>query len=351
MVGCKNCEKALSACICPLCKYCKHKGDFCTCPREKLLRHNPKRFVIFPINHKDIWDFYKKAQASTWTAEEVDLKDDLRDWKNLTKNEKDFILMILAFFAASDGIVNENLAQNFLTEIQIPEARYFYGFQIAIENVHSEVYALLLNTYVSDKKQLEHHFNAIETIPVVKRKAEWALRWIEHGTFQERMVAFAIVEGIFFSSSFCAIYWFKQKGLLPGLTFSNELISKDEGLHCDFACLLYTKYVENKLEHEQLLKMFTEAVKIECEFVDEALREDLLGMNATLMKQYVKYVANRLLVDLEITETANYFEDGKNPFPFMDLISMSETTNFFEKRVGAYSKNDSKRIFSTTADF
>src|SRR5450755_2619808 len=264
---------------------------------EILLQENKDRFVILPINYPKIWEQYKRHEASFWTAEEIDLSSDMKDWENLNNGERHFISHILAFFAASDGIVNENLAVNFMSETQLPEARCFYGFQIMMENIHAETYALLIDTYIKDPAEKDRLFHAIDTVPAVKKKAEWALRWIDNGSFAERLVAFAAVEGIFFSGSFCSIFWLKKRGLMPGLTFSNELISRDEGMHCEFACLLY-KMLDNKLSKEAATAIITDAVEIEKEFVTDALPCALLGMNATLMKQYIEFVADRLLLVL-----------------------------------------------------
>ncbi len=302
---------------------------------EPILEENKNRFVLFPIQHDDIWSFYKRAEASFWTAEEIDLSPDLIDWENkLTDDERHFVKHVLAFFAASDGIVNENLAENFLSEVQYTEAKFFYGFQIAIENIHSETYSLLIDTYIKDTKEKNHLFNAIDTLDCVKRKAEWALRWLDKGTYAERLVAFAAVEGIFFSGSFCSIFWLKKRGLMPGLTFSNELISRDEGLHCDFACLLYNNHLVNKLSKEEVKNIITDAVEIEKEFVTDALPVRLIGMNCDLMSQYIEFVADRLLVELGNDKVYN----ATNPFDFMDMISIQGKTNFFEKRVGEYQK-------------
>ena len=301
---------------------------------EPLLKENKNRFVLFPIEHPDIWDFYKKAEASFWTAEEIDLSQDLKDWETLNEGEKHFISHVLAFFAASDGIVNENLGENFVAEVQYTEAKFFYGFQIAIENIHSEVYSLLIDTYVKDTAEKNKLFNAIETLDCVKKKADWALRWIEQASFAERLVAFAAVEGIFFSGSFCSIFWLKKRGLMPGLSFSNELISRDEGLHCDFACLLYNNHLINKLPVERVTQIITDAVAIEKEFVTDALPVRLIGMNADLMAQYIEFVADRLLVELGCPKVYN----AANPFDFMEMISLQGKTNFFEKRVGEYQK-------------
>ena len=264
---------------------------------ELLLRENKDRFVILPIKYPAIWEMYKKCEASFWTAEEIDLSDDMKHWETMNAGEKHFISHILAFFAASDGIVNENLAINFMSEVQLPEARCFYGFQIMMENIHSETYALLIDTYIKDPIEKDRLFHAIDTVPCVNKKAEWALRWINNGTFAERLIAFAAVEGIFFSGSFCSIFWLKKRGLMPGLTFSNELISRDEGMHCEFACLLY-RMLENKLSKEAATKIITDAVEIEKEFVTDALPVNLIGMNAKLMSQYIEFVADRWLGEL-----------------------------------------------------
>lgn len=301
---------------------------------EPILQENKNRFVLFPIQHHDIWEFYKKAEASFWTAEEIDLSQDLKDWARLNDGERHFISHVLAFFAASDGIVNENLAENFVAEVQYTEAKFFYGFQIAVENIHSETYSLLIDTYIKDPQERDKLFNAIDTLDCVKKKAEWALRWIDQANFAERLVAFAAVEGIFFSGSFCSIFWLKKRGLMPGLSFSNELISRDEGLHCDFACLLYTKHLRNQLPESRVKEIITDAVVIEKEFVTDALPVDLIGMNAKLMSQYIEFVADRLLLELGCSKVYN----ATNPFDFMELISLQGKTNFFEKRVGEYQK-------------
>lgn len=301
---------------------------------EPLLKENPDRFVLFPIQHSDIWKFYKRAEASFWTAEEIDLSQDLKDWASLNDGERHFIKHVLAFFAASDGIVNENLAEHMVSEVQYTEAKFFYGFQIAIENIHSETYSLLIDTYVKEPKEKDLLFHAIETMDCVKRKADWALRWIDEGNFQERLIAFAAVEGIFFSGSFCSIFWLKKRGLMPGLTFSNELISRDEGLHCDFACLLYNHHIKQKLPKETVTAIIADAVTIEKEFVTDALPVKLIGMNSDLMCQYIEFVADRLLMELGCSKIYN----STNPFDFMDMISLQGKTNFFEKRVGEYQK-------------
>ena len=320
---------------------------------EPILKENNNRFVLFPIEHDDIWSYYKKAEASFWTAEEIDLGQDLKDWDTLTEDERHFIKHVLAFFAASDGIVNENLAENFVSEVQYTEAKFFYGFQIAIENIHSETYSLLIDTYVKDVQEKDGLFNALDTMDCVKKKADWALRWIDEGNFAERLVAFAAVEGIFFSGSFCSIFWLKKRGLMPGLTFSNELISRDEGLHCDFACLLYNNHLVNKLSNEAIQTIIADAVIIEKEFVTDALPVRLIGMNAELMCQYIEFVADRLLMELNCSKIYH----ASNPFDFMEMISLQGKTNFFEKRVGEYQKagvlnaeNDNDK-FSLDQDF
>lgn len=321
---------------------------------EPLLVENRDRFVILPIKYDAVWQMYKQAEASFWTAEEVDLSEDFADWNKMNENERHFVSTVLAFFAASDGIVNENLAINFIREVQIPEARCFYGFQIAIENIHSEMYSLLIDTYIKDTAKKSFLFKAIDTIPAVTQKAEWALRWINSDNFAERLVAFAAVEGIFFSGSFCSIYWLKKRGLMPGLTFSNELISRDEALHCEFATLLFSM-LKNKVAPERVQQIIGEAVEIEKEFVSEALPVSLIGMNEVLMKQYIEYVADFWLVRLGAPKLYN----SANPFDFMELISLTGKTNFFEKRVGDYQKagvlnsrqEDSKKQFSLDMDF
>ncbi|MBM3448703.1 MAG: ribonucleoside-diphosphate reductase [Bacteroidetes bacterium] len=302
---------------------------------EPILKENPDRFVLFPIIHNDIWKFYKTAEASFWTAEEIDLGADIHDWSNkLNDNERHFIKHVLAFFAASDGIVNENLAENFVREVQYTEAKFFYGFQIMMENIHSETYSLLIDTYIKDSAEKNYLFKAVDNLDCVKKKANWALRWIKNGSFAERLVAFAAVEGIFFSGSFCSIFWLKKRGLMPGLTFSNELISRDEGLHCDFACKLYNDHLVNKLPQEKIKQIIEEAVAIEHEFVVDALPVKLIGMNSDLMCQYIEFVADRLLSELGNPRIYNV----SNPFDFMDLISIQGKTNFFEKRVAEYQK-------------
>lgn len=318
---------------------------------EILLKENKDRFVLLPIKYPKIWEIYKKHEASFWTAEEIDLSDDMKDWEKLNDNERHFISHVLAFFAASDGIVNENLAVNFMREVQVPEARCFYGFQIMMENIHSETYALLIDTYIKDLFEKDKLFHAIDTIPCVKKKAEWALHWIDKGSFPQRLVAFAAVEGIFFSGSFCSIFWLKKRGLMPGLTFSNELISRDEGLHCEFACLLYSM-LQNKLSQEEVYQIIGDAVEIEKEFITDALSVDLIGMNKKLMAQYIEFVADRWLMELGYPKIFNSI----NPFDFMEMISLQGKTNFFEKRVGDYQKAgvtgpNKMQVFSTEEDF
>ena len=302
---------------------------------EPILQENKDRFVIFPIQHHDLWEWYKKSQASIWTAEEIDLHQDLSDWSNkLNDDERYFIKHILAFFAASDGIVNENLAENFVNEVQYSEAKFFYGFQIMMENIHSETYSLLIDTYVRDETEKSNLFNAIETFPAIKRKAEWALKWIESPSFSERLIAFASVEGIFFSGSFCSIFWLKKRGLMPGLTFSNELISRDEGMHCDFAVHLHENHLVNKVPKDRIREILVDALNIEREFITESLPVSLIGMNSKLMTQYLEFVTDGLLQDLGCEKEFN----TANPFDFMEMISLQGKTNFFEKRVGDYQK-------------
>ncbi len=321
---------------------------------EPILAENKDRFVLFPIKYNDIWEFYKKSEASFWTAEEIDLSQDLADWNNkLNDNERHFVKHVLAFFAASDGIVNENLAINFLNEVQYPEARCFYGFQIMMENIHSETYSLLIDTYIKDPVEKDKLLHAVDTVPCVGKKADWALRWIGNGTFAERLIAFAAVEGIFFSGSFCSIFWLKKRGLMPGLSFSNELISRDEGLHCDFACMLYTNHVKNQLPKEQVTKIIVDAVTIEKEFVSDAIPVKLIGMNADLMCQYIEFCADRLLLALGCQK----FYNAANPFDFMEMISLQGKTNFFEKRVAEYQKSgvmnnkEENNVFNLDEDF
>ena len=303
---------------------------------EPMLQENKDRFVLFPIKHDDIWTMYKQEVASFWTAEEIDLAQDLKEWEDvLSDDERHFLKHVLAFFAASDGIVNENLVTNFADEVQWPEARCFYGFQIMMENIHAETYSLLIDTYIKDPNEKDHLFKALDTVPSVRKKGEWALRWLDRkrGNFAERLVAFAAVEGIFFSGSFCSIFWLKKRGIMQGLTYSNELISRDEGLHCDFACMLQNKLVKGAGEN-MIHRIISEAVAIEIEFVTEALPVSLIGMNAEWMAQYIKFVADRLLMSLGATKLYG----AENPFPWMEMISMQGKTNFFERRVAEYQK-------------
>ena len=318
---------------------------------EDILVNTDKRFVLFPILHEDIWTMYKKHVASFWTTEEIDLTNDLRDWEKLSNDEQKYIKYVLAFFAASDGIIVENLAQKFCNEVQYPEARAFYSFQSAMEQIHSETYSLLIDTYIKSTEEKKFLFNAINNIPIVRKKADWALKWINNdNNFSERLIGFVIVEGLFFSASFCAIYWLKKRGLMPGLTFSNELISRDEGLHCNFGCLLYSK-LNNKLSSENIYNMIKEAIEIEKEFVSESLPVELIGMNSKLMIQYIEFIADRLLIQLGYEKLYNVL----NPFEWMDMISLQGKTNFFEKRVGEYQKanimNNKKNEFIIDEDF
>ncbi len=302
---------------------------------EPILEENKNRFVIFPIVHHDLWEWYKKCEACFWTAEEIDLHQDLTDWnEKLSEDERYFIKHILAFFAASDGIVNENLAENFVNEVQYSEAKFFYGFPIMMANIHSETYSLLLDTYVKDEKEKNRLFQAIENFPAIKKKADWALKWIESPSFAERLIAFAAVEGIFFSGAFCSIFWLKKRGLMPGLTFSNELISRDEGMHCDYAVHLHNHHLVNKVPRARITEIIVDALNIEREFITESLPVSLIGMNAKLMTQYLEFVTDRLLVELGCEKVYNV----GNPFDFMDMISLQGKTNFFEKRVSEYQK-------------
>ena len=305
--------------------------------KEILLDESNDRFVLFPIKHDDIWEMYKKAMASFWTAEEIDLYQDLDDWNNkLNDDERHYIKHILAFFSASDGIVNENLCLRFYNDVQLPEARSFYGFQIAMENIHAETYGLLIDTYIKDTKEKDYLFKAVETIPCIKKKADWALKWIysDKANFATRLIAFAAIEGIFFSGSFCSIFWLKKRGLMPGLTFSNELISRDEGLHTDFACLLFREYLVEKPDEATVKELIMEAVEYEKAFITEALPVSLIGMNSDLMAEYVEFVADRLMLELGFSEIYN----SANPFDWMELISLQGKTNFFEKKVSEYQK-------------
>ena len=315
--------------------------------KEHILEENKSRFVMFPIKYHDIWEKYKTAEHSFWTAEEIDLAQDLTDWNDkLNDDEKHYIKNVLAFFAASDGIVNENLAENFLKEVQYAEAKSFYGFQIAMENIHSETYSLLIDTYIKDEDEKYRLFNAIDTVPSVKKKADWALKWIDSDSFAERLIAFAAVEGIFFSGSFCSIFWLKKRGLMPGLAFSNELISRDEGLHCEFACLLHNKHVQNKVSQERITQIIIEAVEIEKEFVTDSLPVSLIGMNSKLMQQYIEFVADYWLVELGCKRVYN----TDNPFDFMDMLSLQNKSNFFEKRTSEYQKPKDREIDFTSFD-
>ncbi len=303
---------------------------------EPILQDNKNRYVLFPIQHHDIWQWYKKQEASFWTVEEIDLYQDIPDWENkLNDDERYFIKHILAFFAASDGIVNENLAENFVNEVQYTEAKFFYGFQIMMENIHSETYSLLIDTHIKNRDEHNKLFTAIENFDAIKKKADWAIQWIQSPSFAERLIAFAAVEGMFFSGSFCSIFWLKKKGLMPGLTFSNELISRDEGLHCDFACYLHNNHLVNKVPKERIRHIITEALDIEREFITESLPVDLIGMNSRLMTQYLGFVTDRLLLELGCSKVYKV----ENPFDFMDMISLQGKTNFFEKRVGEYQKS------------
>jgi ribonucleotide reductase beta subunit family protein with ferritin-like domain len=320
---------------------------------EPLLQENPDRFVIFPIKHPDLWAKYKQHMSVFWTPEEIDLSKDMKDWEKLTDNERHFIKNILGFFAGSDGIVMENLATRFTREVQWPEAKFFYGCQNLLEAVHSETYSLLIDTYITDKKEKEDLLRATSTIPCVKKKAEWALAWIDNqeADFGTRLLGFAAVEGIFFSGAFCAIFWMKQRGLMPGLTLSNEFIARDEGIHTDFACLLYSK-VANRLDKKKASKIIRDAVKIEKQFITKSLPCELIGMNADLMSQYIEYVADRLLLQLGYPKVYK----AANPFPFMERISLENKDNFFEKRVSTYAKASVGKAredmtFSTVADF
>lgn len=320
---------------------------------EPILQENKDRFVIFPIQHDDIWQLYKQQQACIWTAEEIDLGPDLTDWHNkLNADEQYFIKHILAFFAASDGIVNENLAENFVNEVQYTEAKFFYGFQIMMENIHSETYSLLIDTYIDDESEKDQLFHAIENFPAIKQKADWALQWIESPSFAERLIAFAAVEGVFFSGSFCALYWLKKRGLMPGLTFSNELISRDEGMHRDFAVHLHNNHIANKVPQERIREIIVTALDIERTFITESLPVSLIGMNSKLMTQYLEFVTDHLLVSLGCEKEYNV----ENPFDFMEMISLQGKTNFFEKRVGDYQKagvveSRENQEFSLDADF
>jgi ribonucleoside-diphosphate reductase beta chain len=314
---------------------------------EKILKENPGRFVLFPIQYDDIWEFYKQHQAAFWTAEEVDLSNDIRDWNNLSENEKFFVKNVLSFFAASDGIVNENLAENFLKEVQYPEAKFFYGFQLMMENIHSLMYSLLIDTYISDAEDKDNCFNAIDRLPAVQKKAKWALKWIESSSFQERLVAFAAVEGIFFSGSFCSIFWLKSRGIMQGLCNANSLIFKDENLHCDFAIHLLNKHIENKPSEKKILEILLSALEIEKEFITESLPVSLIGMNSNLMKQYLEFVVDGLLVKLGCSKHFNV----EQPFKFMEQIAIETKGNFFESRTVEYQKAKLGETLTFTDDF
>lgn len=322
-------------------------SELTTAVQEPLLKENKNRFVLFPIEHDDIWQYYKKAEASIWTAEEIDLHQDLSDWNDkLTEDERYFVKHVLAFFAASDGIVNENLAENFVNEVQYTEAKFFYGFQIMMENIHSETYSLLIDTLIKNPQEAKELFNAIETFDAIKKKADWALKWIDSPSFAERLIAFAAVEGIFFSGSFCSIFWLKKRGLMPGLTFSNELISRDEGLHCDFAVHLHNEHLINQVPKERIKEIIMDALEIEREFITESLPVRLIGMNSDLMSQYLEFVTDRLLLELNCEKVYN----STNPFDFMEMISLQGKTNFFEKRVGDYQKAGVMKDKDDTSD-
>lgn len=318
---------------------------------EPLLAHDDNRFVMFPIKHNDIWEMYKKQVDCFWRAEEIDLTKDYIHWESLNDDERYFISMILAFFAASDGIVLENLASRFMKDVQLSEARAFYGFQIAMENIHSETYSLLIETYIKNSEEKNRLFNAIENFPCIKKKSDWSQKWINdnRSSFASRLVAFACVEGIFFSGAFCSIYWLKKRGLMPGLTFSNELISRDEALHCEFAVLLYSK-LQIKLKKAKIYEIIKDAVEIETEFICDALPCRLIGMNATMMTQYIQFVADRLSVQLGYDKIYSV----PNPFDFMELISLESKTNFFESRLGDYAlatTSGKTEAFELTEDF
>ena len=314
---------------------------------EKILVENPGRFVIFPIEHNDIWEFYKQHQAAFWTAEEVDLTNDIRDWEALTDNEKYFIKNVLSFFAASDGIVNENLAENFYREVQYPEAKFFYGFQLAMENIHSLMYSLLIDTYINNPKEKDECFNAIDRLPAVQKKAKWALEWIEKASFAERLVAFAAVEGIFFSGSFCSIFWMKSRGIMQGLCNANSLIFKDENLHCDFAIHLLNNHLEEKPSEKRIKEILLSALEIEKEFITESLPVSLIGMNSNLMKQYLEFVVDGLLVKMGCSKEFNV----EQPFKFMEQIAVETKGNFFESRTMEYQKAKLNESITFTDDF
>jgi ribonucleoside-diphosphate reductase beta chain len=314
---------------------------------EKILTENPGRFVIFPIEHNDIWEYYKQHQAAFWTAEEVDLTNDIRDWESLTENEKYFVKNVLSFFAASDGIVNENLAENFYREVQYPEAKFFYGFQLAMENIHSLMYSLLIDTYINNPKEKDECFNAIDRLPAVQKKAKWALEWIEKASFAERLVAFAAVEGIFFSGSFCSIFWLKSRGIMQGLCNANSLIFKDENLHCDFAIHLLNNHLEERPSEKRIKEILLSALEIEKEFITESLPVSLIGMNSNLMKQYLEFVVDGLLVKMGCSKEFNV----EQPFKFMEQIAVETKGNFFESRTMEYQKAKLNETITFTEDF
>ena len=314
---------------------------------EKILTENPGRFVIFPIEHNDIWEYYKQHQAAFWTAEEVDLTNDIRDWESLTENERYFIKNVLSFFAASDGIVNENLAENFYREVQYPEAKFFYGIQLAMENIHSLMYSLLIDTYINNPKEKDECFNAIDRLPAVQKKAKWALEWIENASFAERLVAFAAVEGIFFSGSFCSIFWMKSRGIMQGLCNANSLIFKDENLHCDFAIHLLNNHLEERPSEKRIKEIVLSALEIEKEFITESLPVSLIGMNSNLMKQYLEFVVDGLLVKMGCSKEFNV----EQPFKFMEQIAVETKGNFFESRTVEYQKAKLNETITFTEDF
>jgi ribonucleoside-diphosphate reductase beta chain len=314
---------------------------------EKILMENPNRFVIFPIQHNDIWEYYKMHQAAFWTAEEIDLTNDIRDWNNLSENEQYFVKNILSFFAASDGIVNENLAENFYREVQYPEAKFFYGIQLAMENIHSLMYSLLIDTYISSEEEKNLCFTALDNLPAVQKKAKWALDWIENASFQERLVAFAAVEGIFFSGSFCSIFWLKSRGIMQGLCNANSLIFKDENLHCDFAIHLLNNHVENKPSEKRIREILLSALEIEKEFITESLPVSLIGMNSNLMKQYLEFVVDGLLLKFGCKKEFNV----EQPFKFMEQIAVETKGNFFESRTVEYQKAKLNETISFEEDF
>jgi ribonucleoside-diphosphate reductase beta chain len=314
---------------------------------EKILKENPNRFVIFPIEHNDIWEYYKQHHAAFWTAEEIDLTNDIRDWENLSDNEKYFVKNILSFFAASDGIVNENLAENFLKEVQYPEAKFFYGFQLMMENIHSLMYSLLIDTYVSSAEEKDECFHAIDRLPAVQKKANWALNWIQNASFQERLVAFAAVEGIFFSGSFCSIFWLKSRGIMQGLCNANSLIFKDENLHCDFAIHLLNNHIEDKPSEKRIREILLSALDIEKEFITESLPVSLIGMNSNLMRQYLEFVVDGLLIKFGCKKEFNV----EQPFKFMEQIAVETKGNFFESRTVEYQKAKLNETITFDEDF